>query len=136
MQVHGSKLTMAVAAVADNAARCVGHFTDHDADSSNRFAVVGQGRRDGALAPCAVHEDTGVPVLVRLGAVVDPGLGALATRAVVVISREPDVVGDRAAAHVGVALDAPRAAARAGGTLLLDEVGSRLSGRDESEQAD
>src|SRR5205085_7027329 len=58
------------------------------------------------------------------------GLGALATRAVIVISREPDPV----VAVIGVALDAPRATTRAGGALLLDEarVGGRGDKRDQA----
>src|SRR5687767_9211005 len=87
VQVHRADLAPAVAAVPGNAPRGVGHFADDEADALDRLAVVGHGL-DGAPAALAVHEDTGVPVLVRLRAVVDPGLGALTPRAVLVVGGE------------------------------------------------
>src|SRR5581483_1878832 len=87
VQVHRRQAALAVGAGAGDRAGRVRHLADHDAD-----AAVGGGEDPGDRlgGPGPVHQLGGVGVLVGLGAVVDPGLGAQAAGAVGVVARQRD----------------------------------------------
>src|SRR5207248_6692002 len=136
VEVNGRELAPAVGAVPADRAGRVRYLADHDPDTGDVRAVVGEDPGHAPVAAGAVDQQARIEVLVRLGAVVDPGLGAPAAGAVGVVGRDRHAVGDVAGGPVGEAQDAAGAAVDTGDALLLDHgrggVGGKVHRHDEA----